>query len=297
MEKQKQAYIYAITSVILWTTIASVFKISLQYVDFLQLLFYASIVSIFTLFIILLTQNKIKVLKEYSKNEYAYSAILGFLNPFLYYMILFKAYSLLPAQEAQALNYTWPIMLVLLSIPLLRQKIRLISVFAIIISFIGVLIISTKGDISRFSFSNMEGIALALSSAIIWALFWIYNIRDKRDAIAKLFLNFIFGFIFILISILLFSEIIIPDITGIFGVTYVGLFEMGITFIIWLKALQLSKTTARVSNLIYLVPFPSLVVIYFIAGEEILFSTIIGLVFIVSGILLQQYGGIWEDSI
>lgn len=297
MEKQKQAYIYAITSVITWATLASVFKISLQYVDFLQLLFYASIVSIVTLFIILLTQNKIKVLKEYSKNEYAYSAILGFLNPFLYYTVLFKAYSLLPAQEAQALNYTWPIMLVLLSIPLLRQKIRLISVFAIIISFIGVLIISTKGDTLRFSFSNVGGVALALSSAIIWALFWIYNIRDKRDAIAKLFLNFIFGFIFILISILLFSEIIIPDITGIFGMTYVGLFEMGITFIIWLKALQLSKTTARVSNLIYLVPFPSLVVIYFMVGEEILFSTIIGLVFIVSGILLQQYGGIWEDSV
>ena len=33
----------------------------------------------------------------------------GFLNPFLYYIILFKAYSLLPAQEALSLNYTWPL--------------------------------------------------------------------------------------------------------------------------------------------------------------------------------------------
>ncbi|NJK98814.1 MAG: EamA family transporter, partial [Bacteroidales bacterium] len=50
--------------------------------------------------------------------------MLGFLNPLLYYLVLFKAYSLLPAQIAQPLNYTWPLILVILSIIFLSKNIR-----------------------------------------------------------------------------------------------------------------------------------------------------------------------------
>ena len=289
MENQKKSYAYAIISILLWSTVASAFKISLSYVNFLQLLFYSSIVSIFIFFLILLFQNKLSLLETYSKKDYLHSLFLGFLNPFLYYIVLFKAYSLLPAQEAQPLNYTWPIMLVLLSALLLKQKITFKNIFAVFIGFIGVVIIITRGDISSLKFSDPFGIFLAILSSFLWALFWIYNIKDDRDVVAKLFLNFSFGFIFILIANLLFSGIKIPSIEGIFGTAYVGLFEMGITFIIWLKALELSKTTAKISNLLFLTPFISLIFIHLVVGEKILFSTMIGLIFIVTGILLQQY--------
>lgn len=122
---EKKGYLYAFIAVINWSTVASAFKISLRYMDFIHLLFFSSITSIIILFLVLLVQNKIKLLKEYSKKDYLSSILLGFLNSFLYYTVLFKAYSLLPAQEAQPLNYTWPIMLVLFSIPLLKQKIKL----------------------------------------------------------------------------------------------------------------------------------------------------------------------------
>jgi drug/metabolite transporter (DMT)-like permease len=87
---------------------------------------------------------------------------------------------------------------------------------------------------------------------------------------------------------LLFAKVQIPNLNGILGAAYIGLFEMGITFLIWLKALKLSKTTANIANLVYLVPFFSLVVIYFVVSENILFSTIIGLIFIIGGIILQK---------
>ncbi len=104
-----------------------------------------------------------------------------------------------------------------------------------------------------------------------------------------MFLNFMFGSIFIFLSILLFAKIDIPDVGGILGAVYIGLFEMGITFLLWLKALKLSRTTAHVASLVYLAPFFSLVVISFVVGEKILLSTIIGLIFIVGGIILQKY--------
>ncbi|MHC4159404.1 MAG: DMT family transporter [Planctomycetota bacterium] len=289
MTKQKEAYLYALVTVLLWSTAASAFKISLRYLDVLPLLFYSAIVSTVVLFCCLLFQKRVNLLRTLTRRDYFHSALLGFLNPFLYYVVLFKAYSLLPAQQAQPLNFVWPITLVLLSIPLLKQKIKPVSVLAVIISFFGVLVISTRGDIFGFRFTSPTGVMLAVGSSVIWAVFWIYNVKDKRDEAVKLFLNFAFGSVFIFLSMLICARAEIPNFKGALGAVYIGLFEMGITFLVWLRALKLSRTTAHVAKLIYLVPFLSLVVIYFVVGEKILASTIVGVVFIVGGIVLQNF--------
>jgi drug/metabolite transporter (DMT)-like permease len=288
MAKQRKAYSYAIVVVLLWSTVASAFKISLRHLDVLPLLFYASIVSTSALFCSLLFFQEFSSLRSLSKRDYLHSALLGLLNPFLYYLVLFKAYSILPAQQALTLNFTWPIMLVLLSIPLLGQKIKPKSILAIIVSFFGVILISARGDILGLRFTNITGVSLAVGSSIIWALFWIYNVKDRSNETARLFLNFAFGSCFIFLAVLLFSKLQLPSSKAILGPIYIGLFEMGITFLIWLKALKLSKTTAYVANLIYFVPFLSIVVIHFVVGEKIFLSTTIGLILIVAGITIHK---------
>jgi drug/metabolite transporter (DMT)-like permease len=78
---------------------------------------------------------------------------------------------------------------------------------------------------------------------------------------------------------------------GILGSLYVGSFEMGITFVLWLKALAMAESKAKLSNIIYLVPFVSLVFIHFFVGEQIYWTTIVGLLVIVGSILFQQLSG------
>ncbi|MFH1719488.1 MAG: DMT family transporter [Planctomycetota bacterium] len=288
MEKQKKAYLYASLAVLFWATSASAFKISLRYMDVFALLFYASVTSTVILFAYIVLGGKLYLLKALSKEDYLRSALLGLLNPFLYYAVLFKAYSILPAQEAQPLNFIWPITLVLLSIPLLGQKIKPRDILATFICFAGVLVIATRGDILGFRFTDPIGVSLATGSSIIWAIFWIYNVRDKRDEVVGLFLNFVFGSAITFMPMLLLSGARIPSLNGILGAAYIGSFELGITFLLWLKALKLSKTTAHVTSLIYLVPFLSLLLISFAVPEPILASTIAGLALIVGGILLQK---------
>ena len=289
LNRQTCAYIYAISVILIWATVASAFKISLRYIDYLHLLLFSTAVSLCILFVLLIAQKKIYLLISYSGKEYVQSFLMGILNPCLYYMVLFKAYSLLPAQQAQPLNYTWPIMVVALSLPLLHQRIRILNILAVVISFCGVIMITTQGEIQNLNIQNVEGILLALGSAFIWAIFWILNLWDKRDNMVKLFLNFVFGFICIVVVTFLFSSPLSPPLYGIAGIVYIGLFEMGISFVIWMKALSLSHTTAQVSNLIYLSPFVSLVFIHFFVGETIQVSTIFGLSIIVLGIVLQHY--------
>ena len=287
MKRQNRATLFAVTAVLFWSTVATAFKISLRHVDHLQLLFYASVVSTIVLFVILLAQKKIHLFSGYSRRDYLRSAALGFLNPFLYYVVLFKAYDILLAQEAQTLNYVWPLALVLLSIPLLKQKIGVRDIIAVVVSFIGALIIGTRGQF--ISFGNPLGFGLAVGSSLVWALFWIYNMKDERDEVAKLFLNFLAGSVFAFFAVIIFSAGTTPGIRGIMAVSYVGVFEMGITFVLWLKALQLAENTAKVGSLIYLSPFISFFLLYFILGEEILKTTIIGLVLIIAGIAIQKY--------
>ncbi len=297
MKDQTKAYIFAIIAVIIWSTVASAFKISLGYVDHIQLLFIASLTSVIVLFIILVVQGKLKLLKSYTWEDYVLSALLGFINPFVYYLVLFGAYSLLPAQEAQPLNYTWPIVLVVISFVFLRQKIGWRGFAAVGMGFVGVIIIFTHGKPWALELSSVWGVILALLSAFIWATFWTLNLKDKRDEVAKLFLNFAFGMVPITIAFVLFSDIRIAPPQGWAALVYVGLFEMGVTFVLWLMALKLSKTTAQISILIYLSPFLSLVFIALIVGEKILLSTCVGLAFIIAGILVQKVDPKWFKGV
>lgn len=287
---QKKAYIFALLAAICWSTVATAFKLALEHFSPAGLLFIAVATSFIFLALSMLFKKSEPI--DLSIKTLIRSAALGFLNPFLYYIILFKAYSLLPAQTALTLNYTWAIVVVLLSIPLLKQKIKLLDIVSLLISFCGAFVIVTKGNILSLELSNPYGVGLALISSLVWAIFWIYNVRDKRDELTKLFLNFAFGIIYITIYMAINGEFAsffrsLSLISATSGV-YVGLFEMGITFIFWLKAMQYSKTTAGISNIIYISPFLSLIIITIVLGESIHYSSIIGLSMIIAGITFRQ---------
>jgi drug/metabolite transporter (DMT)-like permease len=116
--------------------------------------------------------------------------------------------------------------------------------------------------------------------------------KDQREETGKITLNLIFGFIYMIVYMVLTdAKIQMPKVEAIIGVLYIGIFEMSITFVVWLRALNLSKDTAKVSNLIYLSPFLALFIIKLTVGEKILPSTILGLAFIVTGIIMQQVLG------
>lgn len=288
MNNQQKAYFLAGFTILFWGTSATAFKIGLKHIDSYQLLLISTSTSIVFLFFTLVFQKKLYLFRGLKIKDYTQSTILGFLNPFLYYTILFIAYSLLPAQVAQPLNFVWPITLVLLSVIILKQKLRLKSFVALLISFIGVIFISTEGNILNMKFSNPLGVTLALGSSVIWAMFWLFNVKDKRDEILKLFLNFSVALVFIIITTLIYSSLEITNIKGVLAGIYIGLFEMGITFVVWLKALRLTSRTDKIGNLIYLTPFCSLLFISIFLKEKIFFTTIIGLILIIFGIIVQH---------
>jgi drug/metabolite transporter (DMT)-like permease len=289
MNRTRLSYIYAGLAVLFWSTIPTAFKIGLREVEVIQMLTIATLTSALVLFIIVLSGKKLAHFKKIKLSELLISALLGFINPFIYYLILLRAYQLLPAQIAQPLNMIWPIIIVFLSRPLLKQKIPGKSFIALIISFVGVCIISSQGHPFHPGRSNLPGVLLATGSSVFWALYFILNVRDKRDESVKLFTNFVFASVYLITALLISGKAFsIISFTGAAASVYVGIFEMGITFFFWLKSLQLTDNSARVSNLVFLAPFLSLVFVHFILKEPVYLTTPIGLLLIVSGIYVQN---------
>jgi drug/metabolite transporter (DMT)-like permease len=289
MNRTRQSYIYAGLAVLFWSTIATVFKIGLGELEILPMLTIAAFTSMVVLLIITITGKKFHLLGKTTGKELLTSALLGFINPFLYYIILLNAYKLLPAQVAQPLNMIWPIILVFLSVPLLGQKIPGKSFAALFISFAGVYIISSQGQPFSPGRSDTTGVILATGSSILWALYFILNVKDRRDESVKLFTNFLFASAYLLLAITISGKWQSAiNLKGMAAAVYLGIFEIGITFFFWLKALQLADTSAKVSNIIFLTPFFSLTCIHFFLHEPVYYTTLLGLLMIIAGIFIQN---------
>jgi drug/metabolite transporter (DMT)-like permease len=288
MQASTKSFVFALLAVLLWSTAGSAFKLSLAYIDPPGLLLIASLTSLLILFIVSLFQGSLAQIIQPGFRGMWHSVLMGFLNPFLYYLVLFEAYDRLLAQEAMVLNYLWPVLLVLLAIPLLGQVPSILQWAGILLSFSGTLLIASQGSNEGFSFRDPAGIGLASGSAMIWALYWLFNLRDKRENLPKLSLNFFFGSLFIVLYTLIRGQSFSFPSPALLGGVYIGLFEMGITFMLWLSALKYARSTAIVSNLVFLSPLLSLIWIHLLVGEQILVGTMGGLALILGGIALQH---------
>lgn len=288
MKKDSSGYIYLALCIIFWASIPVASKKILVELDSLQMLFYSTIFSFIVLGFILLIQKKHKIMRRYSGKDYFIMALLGFLGTYLYYVLLYKAFELTTAQEGFILAYTWPILVLLLSFIILKEKVTLRKIFAVLLSFFGIIIIVTQGKIFSLTFTNLPGDLLALLGAFVFALFSILGKKYNYDKTISAFVYFLSALIFTAISVLIFSPLRAPSLTIWILLLYNGILVNGITYVWWFKALE-KVDTHIISTALYLTPFISLIYIWLFLNEKILLSSVIGLIVIVTGILIQSY--------
>ena len=219
--------------------------------------------------------------------------LLGLLNPAFYYWILLTAYDLLPAQDAMAINYTWGLTLPLVASLFSRTLPTKYETGLALLSYLGILVIATNGNLGSLEFDRPAGVALALFSTVIWGLSWVVNSRivdaNNIDAELALFLNFSAALPVLWIVTGLTGQLPSVSVGSLLGGLYVGLFEMGIAFVLWMNAMRLTDNPLRISSLIFLAPPLSLLLIGTVLNETISGSTLVGLVIILMGLAGQQW--------
>ena len=280
---ERQAVIFALVAVLLWSTVATGFKLGLEVMQPVQLLTIGSVVSL----LFFLAARPFVHPTPATRRDLWIAVGLGLLNPLAYYIVLFEAYDRLPAQIAQPLNYTWAITLAVLAVPILGQRLRGRTFAGIVVSYVGVAVLITRGELTTFDRFDAWGIALALASTLLWATYWLMTVRLSMHAVQLLLIGFATGTPCI-VAVCFFTAGL-PALTfeTIGYGLWVGLIEMGLTFLLWHRALALTRNAGRISQLIFISPFVSLVLIANVLGEAIYPSAIVGLAFIVAGLLLR----------
>jgi drug/metabolite transporter (DMT)-like permease len=280
--RETQAILLGLAAVALWSTVATVFKLGLAFLTPIQMLWLG---SVFSLAFFALTKLVIAT-PPITRSVCFRAGLLGLVNPLAYYLILFEAYDRLPAQIAQPLNYTWAITLAILAIPLLKQRLSSKAWIGIGVSYVGVVILVTRGASAGFDTFDIVGITLALLSTLLWSLYWLATIRIESHPAPLMLIGFAVATP--IIGLLCWSTDGFPPLTPrtlSVGV-WVGLFEMGVTFLLWQQALSRTRQVAKVSQLIFLSPFISLFLIDQILGESVHPSAVIALGLIVLGVVL-----------
>lgn len=285
MKENGRSIALAGTAVLSWATVATAFKIALAQLTVYNMLLVATVAATLIYAVMMSIEGRWKGLRRLSRKATFEAMALGLLNPTVYYLVLFQAYDMLPAQVAQPVNYAWPIFLLVLLAVFNHERIPGRKYIGMAISVSGVVCISLggggiEGDLSA------GGVAMALLSAVLWATYWMVNdrLRGKLDTTTSLFLGFATGSAVLGAGGLLTGAIDIGSREGFLSGIYIGCFEMGIPFLTFGMALRSTKNPTLVNQMCYLSPFLSLFLIAMVLGEKIAPATYVGLALIVAGL-------------
>ena len=283
----KKEYICAIISVLLWSTTATISKLLLGSLDSMQILLVSSLFSFLFLLIINCFNGSIKEIKKYKPKDYLIIFALGVIGIFLYDLFFYLGINAMQASQAFIINYLWPIMTVLFACIILKEKFTIRKIIAIIISFIGVIIVSSNGNLLSIEKSSLMGTIYCLLAALLYGLFSVLNKKQNYNKYTSMMLFYFNSTIISLIYVIATKRFFVPELSQTLGLLWIGIFTSAIAYTSW--ALALAKgDTARISNIAYLTPFISLVWIGIVLKEKISFYSVLGLIIIVLGIFIQM---------
>jgi len=285
---ERLATVCALAAVLAWSTVATGFKLGLQVLKPLQLLWLGALISLLFFAVALVATGRWRAFAALGARDWRMLAGLGLLNPFLYYVILFEAYDRLPAQIAQPLNYTWAITLAILAVPLLKQPLTRRTLAGIVVSYAGVVVLLAQGGLDGFARVDGFGVFLALASTVVWASYWLATVRVKIDGLALMTGSFAIGAPAVGLACAWIEGLPTLNTQTLGYGAWVGLVEMGVTFVLWQTAMRRTAQAGRIAQLIFLSPFLSLVLIDRVLGEAVSASSVTGLALIVAGLLVAR---------
>ena len=279
---------FVFLTILIWSTASSTAKLLLFRLNNIQVLFFSTLFATLTVLMIIVATKRVSLLFSYKLKDYVHFFYMSFLGVFLYYLFSFWGLSLIPTQIASSLNYLWPIFTILLASVFLREKLTYHNIIAVLISFIGVIIVIYQGSLANFSNLNSLGVLLQILSAVCYALFSVLSKRTKYDDFTSLFYYLLIAFLCTCFLIPFGYSVTLPVGLEYLGLIWFGSFVTGLAYYFWINALRLGNTK-KIANMVYLVPFLSLLMINWLVGETILASTYIGLPLIIFGVVAQNY--------
>ncbi len=281
----KKSFIFAGISILLWSTMATVSKLLLDSMIGMQVLCIGALFAAVFLFLLGLCNGKVRQMRQLSAKDYLKMVIAGLPGTFLYYMFYYIGAARLPASQAFIINYLWPIMSVVFACVLLKEKMTVRKAVAIVLSFLGVVIV-TGGDLLHLTVQTGIGIGGCILGAVSYGIFTSLNQKWRYDTQTATMVAFGATFVIALAVNAINGNMFLPQAAQLAGLAFNGVLSFAIPTMCWILALS-SGNTAKISNLAYITPFLSLVWTSLLLKEPITVYAVVGLFVIILGIFIQ----------
>ena len=188
------------------------------------------------------------------------------------------------AANAILLQYTAPVPVALLSVWLLKERITSRDCVTIIAVLAGMVLFFFE----QMSPGNLVGNLCALFTSFTFALF-IVLLRKQRDAspAGSVFL----GNVLTALIGLPFMFEAVPDISGLLGLLYLGVFQLGTAYVLY--TLAIPHVTAMEAILITLIePILNPIWVFLLMGETPAWTSLVGGVVILSAVTWRHATGV-----
>ena len=285
MKKLKNPKLLIIVSMIVFGTIG-------LFVKFIplssgEIALYRAILAIILLgLVIIITKQKInfKVLK----NDLPLLIISGIAMG-INWILLFEAYNYTTVSVATLSYYFAPVLVMIISPLLFKEKLSLKQIICFVMSTIGLILLTGIKDVTTGQ-DHLKGILLGVLAAVFYATVIILNKFIKGvSGINRTFLQFI-GSIFVLLPYVIFTNgFNIIDITtiGLIYLLIVGLIHTGVCYCLYFSSLKELKGQ-EVAILSYIDPLVAVIVSLIFLKESMSLLQIIG------GLLILGFS-IWNE--
>ena len=206
--------------------------------------------------------------------------LLGFLGIIIYHLGLNYGEVYISASAASLIIATIPIFIVILAVIVLKEKITIKITLGVILSLLGVIIISLAGNPnSSIEITYLSGAFAVLIAAIMGACYTIAGkkLLKRYSALSLTVYAFLLGSLGLIpfITTSLFEEVTTMSIIGWSTILYLGIFPTVIGYVLWYVALEI-KTASEISVYLYFIPVLSTIISYFLFDEQITWLFIFG---------------------
>ncbi len=198
-------------------------------------------------------------------------------------------------QFTTATNTGWiigitPVFMGILGMIFFKERISLIQLIGIVISFTGLLMLVSKGNPGNINFISNKGDFLVLGSAFTWS---VYSLVGKKVTINYSPLMTIL-FLFVTMSVLIapftinntnINAVLNLSAESLLAVLFLGFFCSGIAYVLWAQAMNEMKAS-QVGAFLYIEPFVTVFIAWLLLNEQITLLTILSGLVIVGGVIL-----------
>lgn len=240
---------YSLGAVLIWSTLAPVAKMLLNGIPNFEVLAVCAFVAAIFLLFFNIANGSVKQIKQYKLIDYLKMSGLGFIGMFLSNALYYCGIARMTSQEACILNYLWPIMILIFSCIVLREKLTLMKVVAIVCSFAGIVILSL-GSSSAMDEKFIVGAAAVVINAVCYGLFSALNKKaDYNQNIAMMIFWLTTGLFAVIAGVLGNVTGLVPepwvmlDAAQILGLVWLGIAVKALGYLLW--AIGLKKSVGQ----------------------------------------------------